>query len=297
MCPTCAQFCCSSPSSPTQRPCLAVLASCRAPPPPKAAAIALSSPSPSPSPSQSTAASIPLWEDLLGGQKKVDTAIVAATTALANVAVQKVGAAAAAVVVAASLAAAAFQANSEPRKAPIPCIVRAAAAGLAIAAAQAHLTPPPRYALTCLAAGAACAAVFVQLYLSQCSGKCHSWFAATVRLGGPGRTGVVWVTRRATTPRRQVEHLAKFRPPDPLQVVLELAVFDCSRKVCGDVGVGGPLRQAIVKGYRERAERLREMRRKSLSFATSLKWLSTSLGRSWGGNRSGPASRTLKQGG
>ena len=42
-------------------------------------------------------------------------------------------------------------------------------------------------------------------------------------------------------------------PPD-------LAAFDHRLKVCPELGVGGLLRQTIVKGYHQLAERLREMR-------------------------------------
>ena len=50
---------------------------------------------------------------------------------------------------------------------------------------------------------------------------------------------VVWVTRGALTPRKQVEHRAPIgqMPPNLAKVVLDMAILDWSVAVCGELGV------------------------------------------------------------
>ena len=104
---------------------------------------------------------------------------------------------------------------------------------------------------------AAVAAVQVQMVLAQLSKKTVSWFAAGARYGPEGEGVVVWVTRGAVTSRRQVEHRAPIghMPPNLAKVVLELAIFDRSVAVCGELGVPDQLRKLALKEYRSPADR------------------------------------------
>ena len=91
----------------------------------------------------------------------------------------------------------------------------------------------------CAALLAVAAAVQVQMVLAQLSKKTVSCFAAGARYGPEGEGVVVWVTRGAVTSRRQVEHCAPIgqMPPNLAKVVLDLAIFDRSVAVCGELGV------------------------------------------------------------
>ena len=83
----------------------------------------------------------------------------------------------------------------------------AAPAGPAAAAEDAE-DPKAMQAAHCAALLAAVAAVQVRMVLAQLSKKTVSWFAAGARYGPGGEGVVVWVTRGAVTPRKQVEHRA-----------------------------------------------------------------------------------------
>ena len=110
----------------------------------------------------------------------------------------------------------------------------------------------------------ACAAVQVQMVLAQLSKKTRSWFAAGARYGPGGEGRVVWVAWGGLTPRKQVEHRAPIgeMPPHLAKVVLDLAIFDRSVGVCGELGVPAHLRKIIVKEYRLPADRYSELAHK-----------------------------------
>ena len=109
----------------------------------------------------------------------------------------------------------------------------------------------------CAALLAAVAAVQVQMVLAQLSKKTVSWFAAGAHCGPEGEGVVVWVTWGAVTPRRQVEHRAPIgqMPLNLAKVVLDLAIFDRSVAVCGELGVPDRLRKLVLKEYRSPADR------------------------------------------
>ena len=97
----------------------------------------------------------------------------------------------------------------------------AAPAGPAAAAEDAE-DPKAMQAAHCAALLAAVAAVQVRMVLAQLSKKTVSWFAAGARYGPGGEGVVVWVTRGAVTPRKQVEHRAPIgQMPPNLTVVPE----------------------------------------------------------------------------
>ena len=137
----------------------------------------------------------------------------------------------------------------------------AAAAGPAGAAEDAE-DPKGMQAAHCAALLAAVAAVQVQMVLAQLSKKTVSWFAAGARYGPEGEGVVVWVTRGALTSRRQVEHRAPIgqTPPNVAKVVLDLAIFDRSVAVCGELGVPDQLRILVLKEYRSPADRYSKLR-------------------------------------
>ena len=80
------------------------------------------------------------------------------------------------------------------------------AAGRPAAAAEDAEDPKAMQAAHCAALLAAVAAVQVEMRLAQLSKKTVSWFAAGARYRPGGEGAVVWVTRGAVTPRKQVEH-------------------------------------------------------------------------------------------
>ena len=63
-------------------------------------------------------------------------------------------------------------------------------------------------------------------------------------------------------PRKQVEHCAPIgeMPPNLAKVVLDLAIFDRSVGVCGELGVPAQLRKIILKEYRLPANRYSELK-------------------------------------
>ena len=65
------------------------------------------------------------------------------------------------------------------------------------------------------------------------------------------------MTWAALTPRKRVEHCALIghMPPNLAKVVFDLAIFDRSMGVCGELGVPAPLRKIVVKEYRLPADR------------------------------------------
>ena len=73
---------------------------------------------------------------------------------------------------------------------------------------------------------------------------------------------VVWVTRGAVTSRRQVEHRAPIgqMPPNLAKVVLDLAIFDRSVAVCGELVVPDQLRKLVLKEYRSPADRYSKLK-------------------------------------
>ena len=86
------------------------------------------------------------------------------------------------------------------------------------------------HAARCAALLAAVAAVQVQMVLAQLSKKTVSWFAAGARYRPGGEGVVVWVTRGALTPRKQVEYRAPIgqMPPNLAKMVLDQAILDRS---------------------------------------------------------------------
>ena len=114
----------------------------------------------------------------------------------------------------------------------------------------------------CAALLAAVAAVQVQMVLAQLSKKTVSWFAAGARYGPEGEGVLVWVTRGAVTPRKQVEHRAPIgqMPPNLAKVVLDLAIFDRSVAACGELGVPDQLRKLVLKEYRSPADRYSQLK-------------------------------------
>ena len=73
---------------------------------------------------------------------------------------------------------------------------------------------------------------------------------------------VVWVTRGALTPRKQLEHRAPIgqMPPNLTKVVLDVAILDRSVAVCGELGVPDQLRKIILKEYRLPADRYSQLK-------------------------------------
>ena len=136
------------------------------------------------------------------------------------------------------------------------------AAAAASEAAQDAEDPKATQAALCAAVLVDVAAVQVQMVLAQLSKKTRSWFAAGARYGPGGEGELVWVTRAALTPRRQVEQRARIgqMPPNLARVVLDLAIFDRSVGVCGELGVPAQLRKIILKEYRLPAYRYSELK-------------------------------------
>ena len=120
----------------------------------------------------------------------------------------------------------------------------AGAAAWPAAAAEDAEDPKAMQAAHCTALLVAVAAVEVQMVLAQLSKKTVSWFATGARYGPEGEGVVVWVTRGAVTPRKQVEHRASIgqMPPNLAKVVLDLPIFDRSVAVCGELGVPDQLK-------------------------------------------------------
>ena len=114
----------------------------------------------------------------------------------------------------------------------------------------------------CAAVLVAVAAVQVLMVLAQLSKKTRSWFASGARYGPAGEGEVVWVTRAALTPRKQVEHRAPIgqMPPNLAKMVLDVAIFDRSVGVCGELGVPAQLRKIILKEYQLLADRDSELK-------------------------------------
>ena len=73
---------------------------------------------------------------------------------------------------------------------------------------------------------------------------------------------MVWVTRGAVTPRRQVEHRAPIgqMPPNLAKVVVDLAIFDRTVAVSGELGVPDQLRKLVLKEYRSPADRYSQLK-------------------------------------
>ena len=138
-------------------------------------------------------------------------------------------------------------------------------------------------AARCVALLAAVAAVQVQMVLAQLSKKTASWFAA----GGEGV--VVWVTRGALTPRKQVEHRAAIgqMPPNLAKVVLDLAILDRSVAVCGELGVPHQLRKIILKEYRLPADRYSQLKGQFEQACQSFKKAEQAVREGLGGKRQG----------
>ena len=74
---------------------------------------------------------------------------------------------------------------------------------------------------------------------------------------------MVWVTRAAPIPHKQVEHRAPIglMPPNLAKVVLDLAILDRSVAVCGELGVPAQLRKIVLKEYRLPADRYSPLNR------------------------------------
>ena len=100
------------------------------------------------------------------------------------------------------------------------------------------------------------------MVLAQLSKKTVSWFAAVARYGRGGEGVVVWVTSGALTPRKQVEHRAPIgqMSPNLAKVVLDLAIFDRSVALCGELGVPDQLRKIILKEYQLPADRYSQLK-------------------------------------
>ena len=143
----------------------------------------------------------------------------------------------------------------------------------------------------CAALLAAVAAVQVQMVLAQLSKKTVSWFAAGARYGPEGEGVVVWVTRGAVTSRRQVEHRAPIgqTPPNVAKVVLDLAIFDRSVAVCGELGVLDQLRKLVLKEYRSPADRYSKLRGQFEQACQSFKKAEQAVREGVGGKRQGGA--------
>ena len=141
----------------------------------------------------------------------------------------------------------------------------------------------------CAALLAAVAAVQVQMVLAQLSKKTVSWFAAGARYGPEGEGVVVWVTRGAVTSRRQVEHRAPIgqMPPNLAKVVLDLAIFDRSVAVCGELGVPDQLRKLVLKEYRSPADRYSKLKGQFEQACQSFKKAEQAVREGVGGKRQG----------
>ena len=139
------------------------------------------------------------------------------------------------------------------------------------------------HAALCAALLVAVAAVQVQMVLAQLSKKTRSWFEAGARYGQGGEGEVVWVTRAALTLRKQVEHYAPIgqMPPNLAKVVLDLAIFDLSVGVCGELGVPAQLGKIVLKEYRLPADRYSEFKDNFSSPSSCLRILSRMSGRGW----------------
>ena len=72
----------------------------------------------------------------------------------------------------------------------------------------------------------------------------------------------MWVTRGALTPGKQVEHRAPIgeMPPNLAKVVRDLAIFDRSVGVCGELGVPAQLTKIILKEDRLPADWYSELK-------------------------------------
>ena len=144
-------------------------------------------------------------------------------------------------------------------------------------------------AARCAALLAAVADVQVQMVLAQLSKKTVSWFAAGARYGPGGEGVVVWVTRGALTPRKQVEHRAPIGqiPPNLAKVVLDLAIFDRSVAVCGELGVPDQLRKLVLKEYRLPADRYSQLKGQFEQACLSFKKAEQAVREGSGGKRQG----------
>ena len=136
------------------------------------------------------------------------------------------------------------------------------ASAAASEAAQDAEDPNAMQAALCAAVLVAVAAVQVQMVLAQLSPKTRSSFAAGASYGPGGEGAVVWVTRGAVPPHKQVEHRAPIgdMPPNLAKLLLYLAFFDRSVGVCGELGVPAQLRKIILKEYRLPADRYAELK-------------------------------------
>ena len=117
-------------------------------------------------------------------------------------------------------------------------------------------------AARCAALLAAVAAVQVQMVLAQLGKTTVFCFAAGARYGPGGEGVVVWVTRGALNPRKQVEHRAPIgqMPPNLAKVVLDLPILDRSVAVCGELGVLDQLGKIVRKEYRLPGDRYSQLK-------------------------------------
>ena len=143
----------------------------------------------------------------------------------------------------------------------------------------------------CAALLAAVAALQVQMVLAQLSKKTVSWFAAGARYGPGGEGLVVWVTRGAVTPRKQLEHRASIGQmlPNLAKVVLNLAIFDRSVAVCGELGVPDQPRKLVLKEYRSPADRYSQLKGQFEQACQSFKKAERAVREGMGGKRQGGA--------
>ena len=93
----------------------------------------------------------------------------------------------------------------------------------------------------------------------------------------------------AVTSRRQVEHCAPIgqTPPNVAQVVLDLAIFDRSVAVCGELWVPDQLRKLVLKQYRSPADRYSKLRGQFEQACQSFKKAEQAVREGVGGKRQG----------